>query len=200
VRRPAARTLRIDNRRHGKEDSEMNDRSADTTLAAWQAREAELNARSTHHGLARPEQFAGRSGIEVFEAMLAGEIPRAPICDTLDFMLVEARPGHVEFQGRPRQAHYNPLGSVHGGWIATLLDSAVACAVHSLLPAGKVYTTLELKVNYVKALSERVPLVRAIGDIIFNGGRIGTSEGKLVGPDGTLYAHATTTCLIMETR
>jgi uncharacterized protein (TIGR00369 family) len=170
------------------------------TLAAWQAREAELQALHPTSGLGRPEQFAGRTGIDVFRAILAGEIPRPPISETLDFMLVEAEPGRVQFQGRPRFAHYNPLGTVHGGWIATLLDSALACAVHTLLPAGKTYTTLELKVNYVKALTERVPLVRAIGEIIYSGGRIGTSQGKLVGPDGTLFAHATTTCIVLDAR
>jgi uncharacterized protein (TIGR00369 family) len=87
---------------------------------------------------------------------------------------------------------------VHGGWIATLLDPAVACAVHATLPVGKSYTTVELKRNSVRALIERVPLVRAIGNTIHVGGRIGTSEGRLVGPDGTLYAHATTTCLILD--
>jgi uncharacterized protein (TIGR00369 family) len=170
------------------------------TLAAWRAREEALRARSAGHGVARPEQVAGKSGMAFFEAMFAGEIQRPPISQTLNFLLVEVSPGHAEFQGRPLFEHYNPLGSVHGGWIATLLDSAVACAVHTLLPAGKAYTTVELKVNYVKALTERVPLVRAIGDIIFNGARIGTSQGRLVGPDGTLYAHATTTCLVMDIR
>jgi len=174
--------------------------AADRTLAAWQAREAELRALQLRSGLGRPEQFAGRSGIEIFQAMLRGEIPVPPISETLDFQLVEAEPGRVQFQGRPQFAHYNPLGSVHGGWIATLLDSAVACAVHTLLPAGKTYTTLELKVNYVKALTERVPLVRAIGEIIYSGGRIGTSQGRLVGPDGTLFAHATTTCIVLDAR
>jgi uncharacterized protein (TIGR00369 family) len=138
--------------------------------------------------------------MQIFEAMLRGDIPVPPISETLDFLLVEAAPGRVQFQGRPQFAHYNPLGSVHGGWIATLLDSAVACAVHTLLPVGKTYTTLELKVNYVKALTDRVPLVRAIGEIIHRGGRIGTSQGRLVGPDGTLFAHATTTCIILDAK
>jgi uncharacterized protein (TIGR00369 family) len=174
--------------------------SADTTLAAWQARDAELRALRLRSGLARPEQFAGLTGMQIFEAMLRGDIPVPPISETLDFLLVEAAPGRVQFQGRPQFAHYNPLGSVHGGWIATLLDSAVACAVHTLLPVGKTYTTLELKVNYVKALTDRVPLVRAIGEIIHRGGRIGTSQGRLVGPDGTLFAHATTTCIILDAK
>ncbi|WP_372524708.1 PaaI family thioesterase [Piscinibacter sp.] len=174
--------------------------SADATLAAWQARETQLRARRLQPGLGRPEQFAGRSGIQIFEAMLAGEIPVPPISGTLDFMLVEAEPGRVQFQGRPQFAHYNPMGSVHGGWIATLLDSALACAVHTLLPPGKSYTTVELKVNYVKALTDRVPLVRAIGEIIYSGGKIGTAQGRLVGPDGTLFAHATTTCIVLDAR
>jgi uncharacterized protein (TIGR00369 family) len=174
--------------------------TAEDTLAAWRAREAEVLAVRQAPGLGRPEQFAGRSGMAIFEAMLAGEIPPPPITRTLNFTLVEAAPGRAEFQGRPLFDHYNPLGTVHGGWIATLLDSALACAVHTTLPPGKTYTTLELKVNYVRALTERVPLVRAIGEVIHAGGKIGTSHGRLVGPDGTLFAHATTTCIVLDAR
>jgi uncharacterized protein (TIGR00369 family) len=174
--------------------------TAEDTLAAWRAREAEVLAVRQAPGLGRTEQFAGRSGMAIFEAMLAGEIPPPPITRTLNFTLVEAAPGRAEFQGRPLFDHYNPLGTVHGGWIATLLDSALACAVHTTLPPGKTYTTLELKVNYVRALTERVPLVRAIGEVIHAGGKIGTSHGRLVGPDGTLFAHATTTCIVLDAR
>jgi uncharacterized protein (TIGR00369 family) len=170
------------------------------TLATWQARDAEVRARVTNFGIGQPEQFAGKSGMEIFQAMLAGEIPAPPISQTFDFLLVEAEPGRAVFQGKPHFGYYNPLGTVHGGWIATLLDSAVACAVHTLLPPGKTYTTLELKVNYVRALTEKVPMVRAVGTTIYQGGRIGTSEGRLIGPDGTLYAHASTTCIIMDNR
>jgi len=170
------------------------------TLQRWQAREAELAARAAPVGLARPDQIAGKTGLQMFQAMLAGALPRAPITTTLQFWLVEAQPGHAEFQGKPAFEHYNPLGSVHGGWTATLLDSCVGCAVHTLLPPGKAYTTLELKVNFVKGLSEQVPLVRAIGDVIHSGSRVATAEGRLVGPDGTLFAHATTTCLIFDAR
>ena len=184
----------------------MNDRlatpilSPEQTLAEWQRRDAELRERKLKPGLGRPEQFAGRTGMQVFEAMLAGEIPVPPISATLDFLLVEAEPGRVQFQGKPQFAHYNPMGTVHGGWIATLLDSALACAIHTLLPVGKGYTTVELKVNYVKALTDKVPLVRAIGEVIYSGGKIGTSQGKLIGPDGTLFAHATTTCIVLDAR
>ena len=132
----------------------MNTLSTEATTATWLAREAELKALAHTHGIGRPEQFAGKTGLQIFETMLRGEVPVAPISDTMDFMLVEASLGHAEFQGHPRFAHYNPLGTVHGGWIATLLDSAVGCAVHTRLPVGKAYTTLELKVNYVRALRQ----------------------------------------------
>ena len=87
---------------------------------------------------------------------------------------------------------------MHGGWFATLLDSAVGCAIHTTLPAGKAYTTLELKVNMVRALTDGVPLVRAEGKVIHAGRQVATAEGRIVGPDGKLYAHATTTCLIFD--
>jgi len=113
-------------------------------------------------------------------------------------VLIEATRERAVFQGRPQLRHYNPLGSVHGGWIATLLDSCVGCAVHVSLPAGKAYTTAELKVNYVRAVTDRVGLVRAVGTVIHLGNRMATAEGRLVGPDGKLYAHATTTCFVFD--
>ena len=170
------------------------------TLAAWQAEEAAARARIGAPGVARVQDVAGLSGQQVFEAMLAGRLPSPPIGHTLDFCLIRVEPGHAVFQGRPGLAHYNPLGSVHGGWFATLLDSAVGCAVHSTLPPGKGYTTLELKLNLVRALDERVPLVRAEGRVLHGGRQVATAEGRLVGHDGRLYAHATTTCLIFDAR
>jgi uncharacterized protein (TIGR00369 family) len=168
------------------------------TLARWRAEEEPVRARLAAAGVARPAQVTGRSGMEVFEAIFAGELPPAPIGDTLDFVPIRIEPGVAVFQGRPQRKHYNPLGTVHGGWFATLLDSAVGCAVHSSLPAGKAYTTLELKVNIVRALTEAVPLVRAEGRLVHAGRQVATAEGRLVGPDGKLYAHATTTCLVFE--
>ena len=169
------------------------------TLARWQADEQAVRSRlNDHAGVARREQVAGRSGMEVFRAIFAGELPRPPIGDTLDFLPVHVEPGVAVFQGRPQPRHYNPLGTVHGGWFATLLDSAVGCAVHSTLEAGKGYTTLELKVNIVRALTDRVPLVRAEGRVVHGGKQVATAEGRLVGPDGKLYAHATTTCLVFD--
>jgi uncharacterized protein (TIGR00369 family) len=179
--------------------SETASSDAAAVLAQWQAESAALLARSSAVGVARPEQVAGMTGLQVFEAMLKGELPRAPITETLDFMLVAAGHGRAVFQGRPLPQHYNPLGSVHGGWFATLLDSAAACAVHSTLPAGKAYTTAELKINIVRPLTDKVPLVRAVGTVIHVGGRMATAESRLTGPDGKLYAHASTTCFIFDT-
>jgi uncharacterized protein (TIGR00369 family) len=171
----------------------------DAVLARWQAEADALRARAQGRADASPPGSAAElSGMQVFEAMLAGHLPPAPIAGTLDFMLVHAEPGLAVFQGRPGRAHYNPLGSVHGGWFATLLDSAVGCAVHTTLPAGRGYTTLELKLNLVRALTDRVPLVRAEGRVVHAGRQVATAEGRLVGHDGRLYAHATTTCLVFD--
>ena len=167
-------------------------------LAAWQAREAAVRHRLRHYGVATREQVAGLSGMQVFERMLAGELPAPPISETLGFILVEVAPGRAVFQGRPGRAHYNPLGTVHGGWFATLLDSAVGCAVHSTLAAGKTYTTAELKVNIVRPLTEKMPLVEAEGKVIHLGGRMATADARLTGVDGKLYAHASTTCFIFD--
>jgi uncharacterized protein (TIGR00369 family) len=146
----------------------------------------------------RPEQARGRTGLETLQAIFAGELPRPPIGDTLDFVPIHMERGVAVFQGKPQLKHYNPLGSVHGGWFATLLDSALGCAVHSALPAGKGYTTLELKVNIVRALTDAVPLVRAEGKLVYLGRQVATAEARLVGADGKLYAHGTTTCLVFE--
>jgi uncharacterized protein (TIGR00369 family) len=167
-------------------------------LSAWQAAWDAVRARGTRYGIASPEQVAGLSGLEIFRAMIAGELPAPPIMETLDFLLVEADPGRVVFQGRPGFAHYNPMGSVHGGWFATLLDSALGCAVASVLPAGKAYTTAELKINIVRPLTDRVPLVRAESRIIHAGGRMATADARLAGVDGKLYAHGSTTCFIFD--
>ena len=133
------------------------------------------------------------------QALLAGEIPYAAIARTLDFLLISVEPGRAVFQGTPLAQHLNPLGTVHGGWVATLLDSALGCAVHTMLPAGRSYTTAELGVNFVKAVLPKVQRVRAEGKVLHCGRQLATAEARLYGPDGTLYAHATTTCLVFET-
>src|SRR5271170_1745274 len=170
----------------------------DVTLE-WQAEEKAVRARlATTAGYERPDQVAGLTGLEVFAAIFAGQLPPPPIGETLDFLPIHIEYGVAVFQGKPNQRHYNPLGTVHGGWFATLLDSAAGCAVHSTLPAGRGYTTLELKLNILRALTDAVPLVRAEGKVLHGGRQVATAEGRIVGPDGRLYAHATTTCLIFE--
>ncbi|NMM05396.1 PaaI family thioesterase [Polaromonas sp.] len=149
-------------------------------------------------GIASLEQIAGKTGLEIMQAMLAGVLPYPHIANTLDFALVEVERGKAIFQGSPQLKHYNPMGSVHGGWYATLLDSAVGCAVHTMLPAGRTYTTAELSLNIVRAASHKSGPLRAIGSVIHCGRQLATAEGRIVGADGTLYAHATTTCLVLE--
>ena len=168
-------------------------------LDAWMAQEADILRRlknGTGHGVAQPGQVAGKTGLEMMQAMLNAEFPAPTIAKLMDFLLVEISPGRAVFQGTPGPTHLNPMGGVHGGWYATLLDSALGCAVHTMMPVGRAYTTTELSVNLVKAITPKVQRVRAIGTVIHCGRQLATAEARLVGPDGTLYAHATTTCLL----
>lgn len=177
----------------------MTDSAPDDLLAQWRADEAAVRARQQlPPGVATPAMLAGKTGLQQMQALLDGHAPRAPISQTLDFTLISVEDGIAVFQGQPQFKHYNPLGGVHGGWFATLLDSALGCSVHTTLPAGRGYTTLEFKVNLVRGLSERVPLVRAIGRVVHRGRQVTTAEAELVGHDGKLYAHASTTCLLFD--
>lgn len=172
-------------------------------LESWLAQEQEVKARldaGAGPGVARPDQVVGRSGLEVMQAMLRGELPYPPIARTLDFQLMEVDEGRALFQGTPGDAHLNPMGTIHGGWYATLLDSALGCAVNTMLPAGRAYTTAELSVNLVRAIGAKAPRVRAEGKVVHCGRQLATAEARLYGPDGTLYAHGTTTCLVFEIR
>jgi uncharacterized protein (TIGR00369 family) len=172
-----------------------------TTLDQWLAEETLVRQRQDTGpgaGVSTLAQIGSKNGLQTLQAMLQGELPYAPIFDTLDFLLIHVAAGETVFQGTPGLQHGNPLGTVHGGWFATLLDSALGCAVHTLLPSGRGYTTTQLNVNLVKALTPKVTRVRAEGKVIHCGRQLATAEARLVGPDGTLYAHATTTCLIFD--
>ena len=174
----------------------MNDNDV---IAQWKQEEEAVRARLRPANAPAPTlRPSALSGLDTLNAIFAGELPPPPIGETLDFVPIRMAHGQAVFQGRPMRRHYNPLGTVHGGWFATLLDSAVGCAIHTTLAAGRGYTTLELKVNLVRALTDAVPLVRAEGQVIHVGRQTGTAEGRIVGPDGKLYAHATTTCLIFD--
>ncbi|MBV8502877.1 MAG: PaaI family thioesterase [Paucibacter sp.] len=178
----------------------MDSTNHELVLAQWLEEDAAVRARQQGVGLARPEEIAELSGLQILQAMIAGKLPPPPITDTLDFMLVQASKGQATFQGTPKLRHYNPLGGVHGGWFATLLDSALGCAVMSALPAGQSYTTLELKINLVRGLSTQVPAVRAVARTVHVGKQVATAEAQLIGHDGKLYAHSSTTCLVFPRR
>jgi uncharacterized protein (TIGR00369 family) len=138
------------------------------------------------------------SGLEFMRAIIAGELPPPPIAQLLGFTVAEVSEGRARFAATGGEEHYNPIGVVHGGVTATLLDSAMGCAVHTTLPAGVAYTTLELKVNYVRAATAGMPLV-ADAEVIHRGRKVATAEALLhAGEGGKLLAHATTTCLIIE--
>lgn len=175
--------------------------SATNQLEAWLAQEREQRARydaGVGPGVIQPGQLAGHSGLETMRAMLRGELPYPHMGRTLDFLLMEAEEGRAVFQGAPGPAHLNPMGTVHGGWYATLLDSALGVAVLTMLPAGRAYTTAELSVNLVRAIGSKAPRVRAEAKVVHCGRQLATAEGRLYGPDGTLYAHGTTTCFVFE--
>jgi len=140
------------------------------------------------------------SGLDYLRGIAEGRIPAPPIAALLGMGIVQVEPGRVTFGLGVGEHLYNPIGSVHGGVFCTLLDSAMGCAVHSSLDRGQAYTTLELKVNIVKALTLNTPSVAATGQVISGGRRVVTASGQITGPDGTLYAHATTTCLVFEPR
>lgn len=148
------------------------------------------------YGVVSPEEAAGKTGLEVLHAIIGAELPAPPIARTLSFYLKEAEPGRATFAGTPTFESYNPLGTVHGGWTATLLDSALACAVHSTLEVGEGYTTIEFKVNCVRPITDKLGELTCEGKVIHRGRRMATSEATLRDADGKIYAHGTETCMI----
>lgn len=140
------------------------------------------------------------SGLEFLQKIVVGELPPPPLAKLLNFALVEVSKGHAVFAVKPAEYHYNPIGVVHGGLAATLLDSAMGCAVHSSLPAGSGYTTLEIKVNLIRAMTAETGQIRAEAKLVHLGRQTAIAEGRVVDEDGRLYAHGTTTCLILSPR
>jgi uncharacterized protein (TIGR00369 family) len=150
--------------------------------------------------LAAAAQGIGLSGLEYMRAIAAGEIPPPPIAMLMGFELDAVEEGRAVFAVTPREYHYNPIGVVHGGLAATLLDSAMGCAVHTTLPAGTAYTTLEVKVNFARPITGDTGRVVCAGTVIHRGRTIATAEGRLTAADsGKLLAHGTTTCLLFGT-
>lgn len=143
-------------------------------------------------------RVAGRAGIDVLREIASGETPAWPMTRLIGMRLVEVDAGRAVVEATPAEWHYNPACVVHGGFAAAVLDTAVGCAVYSTIEAGRAYTTIELKVNYVKAMTAATGVVRATGRVLHRGGRTAVADGRLEDADGTLLAHATTTCLIYE--
>ena len=138
------------------------------------------------------------SGLEYLQRLARGELPPPPIASLMAFRLDEIAEGRAVFSVEPDEYHYNPIGVVHGGLAATLLDSAMGCAIHSTLPAKTGYTTLEIKVNFIRPMTARTGLVRCEAAVIHAGRTTATAEGKVIGSRGEIYAHGTTTCLILR--
>lgn len=151
-------------------------------------------------GLLVPEIVSSHDGLALLKAMIAGTLPQSPLGETMGVHLIEAEIGRVMFAGQPNPQYRNSFGSMHGGFVATLLDSALGGAISSTLAKGDAWTTLELKVNFVRSLSVDVGLVRAEGRVIHRGRTVATSEGDLKDEAGKLYAHATTTCMIFPAK
>ena len=173
----------------------------ENTLAQWLEDEQKLLASMPNGrlvGLLDKSKTASMTGMELMQAVMHGELPNGPMAATCGYMLVALEPGQATLQGNPTESVMNVQGSVHGGWFASILDGAVGNAIHTMLPVGTGYTTLDLSVTMTRAIMPAAGArVRAIGKIIQVGRQIATAEGRIVGPDGKLYAHATTTCLIV---
>lgn len=136
------------------------------------------------------------TGLEYMQAFVSGDVPNAPIAQLMNFEGQHVEEGRIIFEGTPGERHYNPIGTVHGGFAATLLDSALACAVHTTLPQGMMYTTAQLNINYTRALRPNTGKVICEARVVHRGSRVATAEATLKDEAGKLYAHGTTTCLI----
>lgn len=159
---------------------------------------SEGNAAKRETGLNSHEVLKKLTGLEIFQKVLTGELLTTPFAETLDYQLIEVEKGRVVFGSTPSVRFSNPLGTMHGGYLATLLDSAMACAVHTTLGAGKGCTSLEFKINFVRPIFESTGYIKAEGKTISVGRQIATSEGKLFDERGKLYAHGTTTLMIYD--
>lgn len=152
------------------------------------------------YGVCSPEEMTGLSGLDFLREMIAGRLPAPPIAQTLGFLLVEAEPGRAVFEGKPGPSLLNPLGSVHGGWALTLIDSATGCALHTELPPGFGYTTVETKANFTRAIAPDGGIVRCEGRLVTKGRQIATAEARLLAADGKILAHGTSTLIVLAPR
>ena len=151
-------------------------------------------------GVVPAEALARLSGLELLRGLVSGTLPAPTMGRTLGFRLVAVEPGFAAFEGTPSAAVLNPLGSVHGGWALALIDSAAGCALHTDLPAGTGYTTLETKANFTRAIRPDTGTVRCEGRVVTRGRQVATSEARLTDAEGRVLAHGTSTLLILPPR
>ncbi|HUU36325.1 MAG TPA: PaaI family thioesterase [Vicinamibacterales bacterium] len=147
---------------------------------------------------ATPWQATTESGLAVLRRVVAGELPNSPMAQLMGLTLLAVDDGSAVFSAVPAECHYNPAGIAHGGFAATLLDSAMGCAVYTTMPPGVTYTTLELKVNFMRPMTEKTGEVRATGRVLHRGRRTIVADGRIEDAAGRLVAHASTTCLVYE--
>ena len=150
------------------------------------------------YGVTPTEVIASMAGVDFVRALFDGRLPTPPILQTVEPFDCTVEPGTVVMHSIPGFRHYNPIGSVHGGYAATLLDSVMGLAIHSMLPPGSGYTTLEFKISFIKGITKDTGAIRSEGRILNVGRRAATAEGRITDADGRLLAHATTTCLVFE--
>ena len=155
-------------------------------------------APTIEYGVTPPEVLASMAGVDFVRAIFDGKLPAPPIMQSIEPFDCTAEPGVVVMHSVPGFRHYNPIGSVHGGYAATLLDSAMGLAVHSMLPAGSGYTTLEFKISFIKGMTADTGPIRSEGRTLNVGRRTATAEARITDTKGRLLAHATTTCLVFE--
>jgi uncharacterized protein (TIGR00369 family) len=155
-------------------------------------------ASTVEYGVTPTDVMASMAGIDFVRAIFDRKLPAPPIMQTVEPFDSTAEPGVVAFHSIPGFRHYNPIGSVHGGYAATLLDSAMGLAVHTTLPAGTGYTTLEFKISFIRGMTRDSGVVRTEGRTLNVGRRAATAEARITDAKGRLLAHATTTCLVFE--
>jgi len=153
--------------------------------------------KSYRYGLANPKEVAGMTGKELLQAIIDGRLPQAPISETMTFWIVEVGDGSAAFEGEPGSHLLNPMGTVHGGWALTLIDSVAACAGHSLLPAGVGYTTVETKANFSRPITKDAGRIRAEATVVAQGRQIISSEARVLAQDGRVLAHGVSTIMVL---
>jgi uncharacterized protein (TIGR00369 family) len=146
------------------------------------------------------EERRALSGLEYMRQLLTGEREPSGMARLMNMRLVEVEEGRAVFAVEPDERHYNGLGIAHGGLAATLLDSALGCAINTVMPAGRVFTTLEMKINYVRPMRRETGEVRCEAEVLHAGGRVATAEGRIIDASGKLYAHGTATCMLFRSR